>query len=290
MAGQVYFGNKNKQAWIKAPNSGMKASAVGYIAETQFINGGAGVFRSTASHRKFSSTWTGSMNTSVTAENLNLIKDFADGLYGDGPFYWIDPFAANQNILPPHWAAPMLTEKDWTSLAPEFSASFVDAASSNNYPIRYASYPIAGTYASSNKLTIIIPRDYALNFGWHGPDSGSSTGVRVVPYLRSTGLPDTAVNPTKILTTSLTRTNLKLKGDTYSHVEIFIATSDAATVNITGMIAQIIPENSPVAQGGFISGKGTTGLQFASFPQIDYYSSTINDGWIGLAADWVEVE
>jgi hypothetical protein len=111
-----------------------------------------------------------------------------------------------------------------------------------------------------------------------------------VPYLRSTGLPDTAVNPTKILTTSLTRTNLKLKGDTYSHVEIFIATSDAATVNITGMIAQIIPENSPVAQGGFISGKGTTGLQFASFPQIDYYSSTINDGWIGLAADWVEVE
>jgi len=290
MTGQVYFGNKNKQAWIKAPNSGMKASTNGYIAETQFINGGASVFRSTASHRKFSSTWTGSMNTSVTAENLNLIKDFADGLYGDGPFYWVDPFAASQNVLPPHWAAPMLTEKDWTTLTPELSASFVDATFTNNYPIRYASYSIPTTYASSNKLTIIIPQDYALNFGWHGPDSGSTTGVRVVPYLRSTGEADNAINPIKISTASLTRTNAKIKGDTYSHVEIFIATSGEATVNIAGMIAQIIPENYSVEQGGFISGRGTTALQFASFPQIDYYSSTINDGWIGLAADWVEVE
>ena len=291
MAGQVYFGNKNKQAWIKAPNSGMKASANGFVTESQFLNGGGAVSRSRASHRKFSSTWTGSMNTSVTAENLNLIKDFADGLYGDGPFYWIDPFAADQNILPPHWAAPMLAEKDWTDLsAGTIVPTFVSATVANNYPSKYAQYVTTNGYQSALKLTLVLPVDYSLSFGWHGPSGSSSSGIRIVPYLRSTGLADTALNPTRIDAGSTTRTNIKIKGDTYTHVEIFLATTTASTVKITAMIAQVLPENLSVPVGSFISGRGTSGLEFASFPQIDYYSSSINDGWIGMAVDWLEVE
>jgi hypothetical protein len=290
MAGKVYFGNKDKQQWIKAPSSGMKAGSVGYVSETQLLNGGATLRRSQASHRKFSASWNGSLNTDLTAENLHVIKDYADGIYGDGPFYWLDPFAVAENVLPPHWAAPMLTQKDWSNLAPGFTTAFVGQATTNNYPVKYASYNIAGAYQSSNKLTIIIPQDYALNFGWHGPTTGSTTGVRVVPYLRSTGLADTALNPTKLGTDTTTRTNLKIKGDTYSHVEIFIAVGSAAVVNITGMIAQVLPENSSVANGGFISGRGTTGLEFSTFPQIDLYSSAINDGWVSMSVDWVEVE
>lgn len=291
MAGQVYFGNKNKQLWIKAPNSGMKASAVGFVSENQFLNGGGSVTRSRASHRKFSSTWTGSMNTTDTAENLNVIKDFADGLYGDGPFYWIDPFAAAKNILPPHWAAPMLAEKDWTDLsAGTIAPTFVAASVANNYPMKYAQYVTTNNYESELKLTIIIPVDYALNFGWHGPSGSSASGIRIVPYLRSTGLADTALNPTRIDAGSNTRTNVKIKGDTYTHVEIFLATTTAATVKITAMIAHVLPENLSAAIGPFVSGRGTCALEFASFPQIDYYSSAINNGWIGMAVDWLEVE
>jgi hypothetical protein len=290
MAGTVYFGNKNKQQWIKAPASGLKSAVAGYVSETQLLNGGASLRRSTASHRKFSATWSGSMNTTISEENLYVIKDYADGLYGDGPFYWLDPFAMDQNVLPPHWAAPMLSEKDWTSLADVFSASYVTSPSVNNYPSKYASYLIASAYESSNKLTIIIPENYALNFGWHGPTAGDSTGIRIVPYLRSTGEADTAINPVKIATSSTTRTNTKIKGDTYTHVEIFLAADEETTVNITGMIAQVLPENSSVVQGGFISGRGTTGLEYATFPQIDSYSSVINDGWVGMSVDWVEVE
>jgi hypothetical protein len=290
MAGQVYFGNSSKQQWIKAPSSGMKAGLAGYVSETQLLNGGATLRRSRASHRKFSASWNGSLNTDITAENLHVIKDYADGIYGDGPFYWLDPFAVAENVLPPHWAAPMLTQKDWTSLSSDFSASFVSSPSVNNYPSKYASYQMWEDYSSSKKLTIVIPENYALNFGWHGPTSGSTTGVRILPYLRSTGLADNAIDPTKIPTTSNTRTNTKIKGDTYSHVEIFLASDNVATVNITGMIAQVLPENSSVALGGFISGRGTTGLEFATFPQIDLYSSAINDGWVSMSVDWVEVE
>lgn len=290
MAGKVYFGNKSKQQWIKAPSSGMKAGLTGYVSETQLLNGLATLRRSNASHRKFSASWNGSLNTDITAENLHVVKDYADGIYGDGPFFWLDPFAVAENVLAPHWAAPMLTQKDWPSLSDTFSATFVDSPSVNNYPSKYASYSTAADYESGKKFTIIIPENYALNFGWHGPSTGSTSGIRIVPYLRSTGAADTAINPAKILTSSTTRTNTKIKGDTYTHAEIFLATDEISTVNITGMIAQVLPENTAVQQGGFISGRGTTGLEFSTFPQIDLYSSAINDGWVSMSVDWVEVE
>lgn len=291
MAGKVYFGNKNKQTWIKAPASGLKAGFSGYVSETQLLNGGATLRRSQASHRKFSASWNGSMNSTDATENLYTIKDYSDGLYGDGPYYWLDPFAMNQNILPPHWAAPMLAEKDWSDLsAGAFVPTFTSSTAGNSYPIKYAEYVTTDAYESELKLTIIIPTDYALNFGWHGPSGSSTSGIRIVPYLRSTGAADTALNPTRIDAGGTIRTNTKIKGDTYSYVEIFLATTLASTVKVTGMIAQVLPENSTVASGGFISGRGTTALEFATFPQIDLYSSAINDGWIGMSVDWVEVE
>lgn len=291
MAGKVYFGNKNKQQWIKAPASGLKSAVAGYVSETQLLNGGASLRRSMASHRRFSATWSGSMNTTTQEENLYIIKDYADGLYGEGPFYWLDPFAMDQNVLPPHWAAPMLAEKDWSDLAGgEIVPTFTEHKVANNYPIKYASYVTTDNYESSVKLTIIIPDGYKLSFGWHGPSSGSSTGVRIMPYKRSNGTADAALNPSRINAGSSNRTNTSVSGTTYSYVEIYIATDDASTVSISGMIAQVIPETSTVANGVFISGRGTTGLEYATFPQIDSYSSAVNDGWIGMAVDWVEVE
>jgi hypothetical protein len=285
MAGQVYFGNKSKQMWIKAPASGMKAGSVGYVTEAQLLNGGASIDRSSGSHRKFSATWNGSI------EDFHVVKDYADGIYGDGPFYWVDPFAADKNILPPHWASPALAEKGWTDLsAGSLVPTYASATSVNDYPVKHIEFTTSDNFVSTQKLTIIIPKDYALNFGWHGPSGASTAGIRIVPYKRVDGSADTALNPTRLDVSSTTRTNTKIKGDTYTHVEIFLATTTATTVKITGMIAQLLPENSSVENGGFISGRGTTGLEFASFPQMDYYSSNVNNGWVGMSLDWVEVE
>lgn len=284
----VYFGNKDKQLWIKAPKTGLKAVNSGKVVQNDYLSGRSSIKRSQASKRTYDPSWLGYQNSEDGA-SIYVLKDFADGLYGDGPFYFIDPYAIDQNVLPPHWAAPMLTERDWPSLSSDFSALFVQESVSNNYPMRYASYVTTAGYVSDNKLTIIIPQDYSLSFGWHGPSSGSTTGVRIVPYLRSNGEADTAINPTKIATSSTTRTNVKIKGDTYSYVEIFIATAAISTVNITGMIAQILPEAASVATGGFISGRGTTAIEFGQIPEIEYYSAAIGDGLIGLSASWVEV-
>jgi len=285
----VYFGNAVNQSWITAPQSGMVANATGFVAEGVTLEGRAFVRRSAASHRRFEPAWLGSLNNSDLNDSLQVIKDFADGIYGPGPFFFNDPFSTRSNMMPPNWAAPRLAELDWAPLSDTIVPTFVDAPINNNYPDKYAQYSTAAAYTSPTKLTLIIPTGFTLYFGWHGPSTGSSTGIRIVPYLRTTGGADTALNPTRINAGGTVRTNTSISGTTYSRVEIFLATSAAADVRITGMIAQLLPTGTSVASGGFLSGRGTTGVEFGVHPQIEYYTSEINEGQIGMSTTWIEV-
>lgn len=287
--GKVYFGNTTKQTWIKAPSTGLRADSIGWSKESLLLDGRAFVRRSKASHRKFDMSWLGEMNDSNIEQSLQTIKDFHDGIYGEGPFYWVDPYATDTNVLPPHWASPALAEVHWPELVPGLTQVFVPEAINRNFSKKYIEFDTTNDYESTEKLTLIIPKDYALNFGWHGPADGSTSGIRIVPYLRSNGNADTALNPAKITAGGAVRTNAKILGDTYSHVEIFVATTTAATVKITNMIAQILPEAQVPATGDFITGRGTTAVEFAAAPQIEYYSSAIGNGRIGMSATLIEV-
>lgn len=288
MAGVVYFGTKEKQSWIKSPSSGMRANSVGWAAKTQLLNGRASVRRSKASHREFNAEWFGELNSGLDS-SLQEIKNYSNGLYGNGPYYFLDPYAASQNVLPPHWAAPMLTATDWPNLASGIVPTFANDTAANGYPLKYAIYAVTTGYASTNKLVLIIPAGYTLNFGWHGPSTTETTGVRIVPYLRSTGAADTALNPDKIVSGGTTRTNTTVDGDDYSYVEIFLAADADQDIKVSAMIAQILPTGTSVATGGFIAGKGTTQLEFENSPEIEYYSAAIGGGQIGMSVTWVEV-
>lgn len=288
MAGVVYFGTKDKQSWIKSPSSGMRANSIGWAAKTQLLNGRASVRRSKASHREFNAEWFGELNSGLDS-SLQEIKNYANGLYGSGPYYFLDPYAASQNVLPPHWAAPMLTESDWPSLATGITPTFVKDATDNAYPFKYANYTLADAYESTNKLVLIVPAGYELNFGWHGPSTAALTGMRIVPYDRLTGVADVAIDPDRIDAGGTERTNTVISGDDYSYVEVFLAADAAQDIKITAMIAQILPSGSTVPTGGFIAGKGTTQLEFENSPEIEYYSAAIGGGQVGMSVSWIEV-
>ena len=288
MAGVVYFGTKDKQSWIKSPSSGMRANSVGWATKTQLLNGRASVRRSKASHREFNAEWFGDLNSGLDS-SLQEIKNYSNGLYGDGPYYFLDPYAASQNVLPPHWAAPMLTENDWPNLATDIVPVFTKSYEDNGFPFKYVTYTVTTGYVSTNKLVLIIPEGQTLNFGWHGPATAETTGIRIVPYDRMTGNADVAIDPERIDIGGTTRTNTTINGTDYSYVEIFLAADTDQDIKISAMIAQILPTGSSVATGGFIAGKGTTELEFENSPEIEYYSAAIGGGQIGMSVNWIEV-
>jgi len=300
MAGKVYFGNTNFQTWITAPQTGMIASSSGFAATTDLLNGRSFVKRSNGAARKFSASWLGSMNGTDLTSNLQTIKDFSDGMYGTGNVYWLDPYAISQNVLPPHWAAPGLASRDWptlSSVTPTFTTlSGTSNVYANNFPQTYATYIGVGT-STSKSIDIIIPSGYYLHFGWHATVSGvsaiSAPGYYVRKYSRATNLEVTSGGfpdfPLSLLAGGTTRTNWVIDGTTYSRVRITFGASSVATTSVVGAIAQILPTATPTT-GAFIPGKGTSALQFASPLEIEYYSSAINNGQIGLSTTFVEVD
>lgn len=290
---KVYFGNDQKQVWINAPRTGLNASSQSYYNESQLLNGRVHINRSRGSHRRFRANWLGSLNASELENSLQTVKDFADGVYGDGPFYWLDPYATGMNILPPHWAAPALQEQSWPQLWDLAPFEYVDTASNLlNYPVTSVRYASSSTdeQGSTKKLTIIIPDGYSLHFGWHGEVTTGSAGIRIDRYRRNDGTIE-SVDPEVISVTSSNRTNTIVSGGVYSKVDIYFynPAGDDYDFIVAGMIAQVLSGTGYPEAGGFVSGRGTTGLEFANSVNIEYYSANINEGQVGLSTQWIEV-
>jgi hypothetical protein len=294
---KVYFGNAVMQFWIPAPQSGLTASNTGFSTTAQLLSGRAFTKRSVASHRGFDAAWVGPLNSEVSEDSLHTIKDYSDGIYGNGPFYWLDPYATKTNLLAPHWAAPMLTEKDWPTICaiPSGSGatSFVPTESNTkSYPYKSLNINLESTdsFESANANRVIIPTAHRFHFGWHGDVISGDATVILRAYSRSTGLP-TDITTSPLSVNSAIRTNTQVSGTTYSMVDVIVVKPAGATseIRIAGMIAQVRGEVEAVPQGDFISGRGTTSIEFSSLPQIEYYSANVNNGQISLTASFTEV-
>lgn len=290
---KVYFGNANKQVWIPAPQSGMQAESGTRLIENQLLSGRMSISRSGANSRRFTASWIGGLNESAIEDSLHTIKDFYDGVYGDGPFYWNDPYATGTNLLPPHWAAPGLARNDWPIITSFDATEFVLTDSNTlSYPTYSARYNLTATteVSSTRKLTLIIPPDYTLHFGWHGVVDSGSAGIRITRTSRTAGT-QTNIDPSVISVTSSNRTNVAISGDVYSKIEIYLykPNGSASDITISGMIAQLLPDGTNPAAGGFIGGRGISALEFAAPVALEYYSANVNNGQVGLSTQWQEV-
>jgi hypothetical protein len=295
----VYFGNDQYQAWIKAPSTGLAVSNKNWTAETQLLNGRTHVARSQGSHKRFTMNWLGSMNDEENT--LNIVKDFADGMYGPGPFFWNDPYAVNSNLFSPAWAAPFMSiGTDWDAICPDdapvtkevvttSSISALVGVNTQGYPAQSAKFTAATTpTAESERVTFYIPDGYTLWLGFHG-HHGSTGVVRGQAY--KNGVAATPTNITPLGVNSSTRVNASFPSTSADKVEFYLAkiAAPSCTFHISGLIAQILPAGLTPTAGGFLSGRGTTGLEFATIPEIEYYSANINDGQIGMSASFVEI-
>jgi hypothetical protein len=301
MTGTVYFGNDDYRAWIKAPLTGMNASPASFVEKLDFLNGGSSVRRSAGSHREFAMSWNGSMNNPGDPNDISIIKDFADGIYGEGPFSWVDPYAMSSNLFSPSWGAPALSiGTGWYAICPDdvgvtkskvLTSELSEEIGTNTqgYPLYTAVYDTPGSPTlESDKFTFYIPEGYTLAIGAHG-FHGATGKAFTKGYKNGTAL--TAQELTMLGVDTTTRCNRFIPHSTADKVEFYLAkvSSSPCTFYLSGLIAQLIPGTVTSAPlGKFISGRGTQKLEFSSMG-VSYSSANINNGQISMDATLIEV-
>lgn len=275
MAG-MYFGNRERMAWVKAPAFDAGISKVGWSSEGVFLNGGAYARKSTASHKRYEFAW-----NLASQEDIYGVLDYADGLYGSGLIYFLDPFAIMTNLLPPFWAAPRLQAVDAPSLMIDKIPTLVNTApNANNYPTKSAVYTLASGDIFA-ELWLPVPPGYTLHLGVHGSLT-ETTPPGITPAVIYTPDGGSATATTLLDVTTTTLTNATITGAT----GITLSAQGEGQLTLAGLVVQVLPIGAVAPTGTFISGRGHSGCRFVSAPQIQGYSSALDK--IGASAVLVE--
>jgi hypothetical protein len=273
----MYFGTKGYMQWVPCPLVDSDMSAIGWQSQSQYLNGGARVRRSNTAHKEYNLAW-----GLQSRDNIRLITDYADGVYGDGLIYFIDPFAMDKNILPSYWATPVLGAYDAPLLTgtvrPEAG---ITSSNSFMYPSAYAIYTVSSN--DDALLYIPIPDGYVLWMGAKGTATGSAF-VNVKGDLVAGGTSSTT------LTLSSELDNVRVSDSwssaTYTGVNVGLRGS-GGVLSLISMCAQILPIGATPLTGNFVSGQGNSGCSFAEYPKLQNYSSAMDK--VGLTARLVEV-
>lgn len=98
MADKIYFGVPGAIEEIRPPESEMGFNSNLDSVETQLVSGGRSVYRAPTNFKTFNLSW------KSNSSGLRHLIDLYNGQFGPGPFYFTDPSASAENVLPPRWA------------------------------------------------------------------------------------------------------------------------------------------------------------------------------------------
>lgn len=277
----MWFGTRAYMQEVTDPSISPAYDAGEWGEAVQYLNGGLGVFRSVAAHQTYVLTW-----DLMPRAEVRKITDYADGVYGDELIYWLDPVAADQNVLPQSWATPSVAGYDGVPLAgddrPVLSANPV---LSQGYPAELATYTVDETTALRS-VFIPIPPGYSGWVGVHG-GSGAAGFVKVTPF--EGAVAGTPVNPTILTTATTTRVNTEISGASVTGMEISLDNSTPGSFTLAGMIAQVLPDGVVPETGGFISGQGHSGCRFVGRPSRSPYTVAAGLDLVAVTAKLGEV-
>lgn len=87
--------------WTKAPATGMPIGSDSWNMTGTDLNGGGFVQNSDTHNRTYEFTW-----GAAPLKEIYEITDYATGAYGEGPLYFLDPFAMQTNLFNDAFSAP----------------------------------------------------------------------------------------------------------------------------------------------------------------------------------------
>lgn len=134
----VWFGTENDMRWVPAPLPNYTPAQVRWRAKDQYLNGGAGVRQSTASHKELSLSW--------PVQSQEDLAPLVSYLQQAGPYFYLDPLNAEANAVPAYWSMPGLVQ-DGPPLIPGVAPSYVPTVGGRTlgYPTTSAVYEVEGT-------------------------------------------------------------------------------------------------------------------------------------------------
>lgn len=294
----LWFGTEERMGWFQTPLAGADVSPSGLSVDGTLINGGGYVYSSVGSHKRYTYEWSGSSAREVAQK----MKSYADGSYGRGLIYFIDPLTYDTNVLPARLADPsMALGYEGGTLVYGIDPTEVPATSATpmELPVTAANYNLASAHVGFDKdkgaVFVPIPEGYTLLLGAFYTNTGSG-GVYVTKQL-SSKVTTTTQKLTPLATSSTVATNTAISG--VAGVWVWVGKSSAgdASVTLNGIIGRLIPseKNTPgdpvLAQletGHWVGGQGHSGCKFLGKPTY-VENAGINGGMVGFAASFVEV-
>lgn len=257
----IYFGTESHMQWIAAPAINVDRGRGRWQAGGTFLNGGAFEKHSVYGHRQYNMSW-----NLLPVQEAQQITDYADGVFGSGLLYLLDPFAADKNALPLSWSVPALACDDAPPMIrgkrPERG---VNGANEKRLPANSAFYKL-GAGDSFDSIFIPVPPGYHFHFGV----VGYATGTARVELAPASG---TVVTPELLPTTGTQLTNTVMSG-TNGGVRVRLA--GTGTIVLGAMLARVLPTNVGDIRGEFVSGQGSGGLRFSNPPTVTGYSAVMD--------------
>lgn len=178
----MYFGTKERMDWVPCPAVDRPASMQSPNGTLEYENGGAFVRRVPTGHRNYEMAWNFLPN-----EEAEKIEGWAQGVWGSGPYYWVDPMIARGNMLPSYWAYPG-AGVDSTPLIEGKAPQDVTIASVPvpnpvpGAPTRGIRYQVSNDPGVQYKtLFLPIPPGHTLTFTSHSVRNGADVYVQTYP-------------------------------------------------------------------------------------------------------------
>lgn len=254
-----YFGTRDYMTWLVCPKIDMPRSKQGWSSTARHLNGGASVYRTLQGARRYEMDW-----PLRSGGVFDPIHAFAEGVYGDGPFYFLDPQAMRKNIMPAHLAHAFLGVGDGPSLTGWTSPRPVAVANTDQdykYPARSAQYTLTGSETPVDTW-IPVPDGYTFHLGAHG----SATGTAGVEYETDNGSSGTV---TLLGMNTATRVNTPLVN---TGGGVTVRVTGVGTLTLNSIIAVVLKDGKTPQTGDWSTGMGHSGCEFDGFPTDNLYN------------------
>lgn len=289
----LWFGTEERMAFFPTPNRGANTGASGWESGGSTINGGGYQLNSFGSARNYLFEWP----SSSTRQVAQIMKSYADGSYGRGLIYFLDPLTYTTNVFPAMWADPSMgVGIEGASLVYGLDPIGVPTSNAavNDLPRTSAYFDLGSVTVNwrgkEEAVFIPIPAGHTLHLGSIHAQTGSgrvfyrtqsvSGGLGSITEL-SPLLPDstTLVNATE------TSANLGV------WVWVGRNANSAGSVTLTAMTARITEDARPnpfIGEGPWIGGQGHSGCRFIGKP-TEVKNTGVGGGQVGFAASFREV-